>query len=190
MEITLEAIISFIGLFVGGGAGAFFTWRYQKKKAKAEAETAEIDAAKEMQGLYKQMLNDANEYLEDARSKVDGLRQERDHYKTELDDQRKEVEKLTKFYYELKTESANERSKLRIDISRLEGQIRAIIPLTCTVPDCKLRQMLVIEDMQPAADPNRKRRKPSTGSGTVLTAPATVPVGTATEDIEPSNEVV
>ena len=38
MEITLEAIISFIGLFVGGGAGAFFTWRYQKKKAKAEAE--------------------------------------------------------------------------------------------------------------------------------------------------------
>ena len=36
MEITLEAIISFIGLFVGGGAGAFFTWRWQKKKAKAE----------------------------------------------------------------------------------------------------------------------------------------------------------
>jgi hypothetical protein len=27
MEITLEAIISFIGLFIGGGGGAFFTWR-------------------------------------------------------------------------------------------------------------------------------------------------------------------
>ena len=183
MEITLEAIISFIGLFVGGGAGAFFTWRYQKKKAKAEAETAEIDAAKEMQGLYKQMLNDANEYLEDARSKVDGLRQERDHYKTERDNQQKEIDKLTKFYYELKTESENERSKLRIDISRLESRIRAIIPLTCTVPDCKLRQKLLLDDMEQAADPNRKRRKPSTGS-------ATVPVGTATEDIEPSNEVI
>ena len=58
MEITLEAIISFIGLFVGGGAGAFFTWRYQKKKAKAEAETAEIDAAKEMQGLTQEQLAD------------------------------------------------------------------------------------------------------------------------------------
>ena len=36
MEITLEAIISFIGLFLSGGAGAFFTWKWQKRKAKAE----------------------------------------------------------------------------------------------------------------------------------------------------------
>ena len=186
MEITLEAIISFISLFVGGGAGAFFTWRYQKKKAKAEAETAEIDAAKEMQGLYKQMLNDANEYLEDARSKVDGLRQERDHYKQDRDELRKEVEKLTKMYYELKTEGEQQRSVLRIDITNLKNQISGIVKMTCIVPDCKLRQVMDMSN----PDPNRKRRKPSTGSGTVLTVPATVPVGTATEDIEPSNEVV
>ena len=47
MEITLEAIISLIGLFVGGGGGAFFTWRYMRRKAKAEAIQAEIEAAKE-----------------------------------------------------------------------------------------------------------------------------------------------
>ena len=41
MEITLEAIISLIGLFVGGGGGAFFTWRYLRRKAKAEAVTAD-----------------------------------------------------------------------------------------------------------------------------------------------------
>ena len=44
MEITLEAIISFIGLFISGGAGAFFTWKWQQCKAKAEAETAEEQA--------------------------------------------------------------------------------------------------------------------------------------------------
>lgn len=160
MEITLEAIISFIGLFIGGGGGAFFMWRYQKKKAKAEAESAEIDAAKEMQGLYKQMLNDANEYLEDARNKVDGLRQERDHYKQDRDEMREKLDKLVKMFYDFKTTSEKERSELRVDISKLKGQLKGIIPLTCTVPDCKLRQVLSLES-------EKKRQK---------------------KDIEPNNE--
>ena len=180
MEITLEAIISLIGLFVGGGGGAFFMWRYQRKKAKAEAESAEIDAAKEMQGLYKQMLADANEYLEDARNKVDGLRQERDHYKQDRDELREQVEKLTRLYYDIKTDGEKERSKLRVDITRVQNQLKGIIPFTCTVPDCKLRQKMSIDDM-PNEDPkrvrpNRKQR------------PDAVPPGTATADIEPSNE--
>lgn len=152
----MEAIISFVGLFVGGGAGAFFTWRYQKKKAKAEAESAEIDAAKEMQGLYKQMLNDANEYLEDARNKVDGLRQERDHYKQDRDELREQVEKLTRLYYDIKTDGEKERSKLRVDITRVQNQLKGIIPFTCTVPDCKLRQMMSIEYL-PNDGTSRKR---------------------------------
>ena len=68
MEITLEAIISFIGLFIGGGGGAFFMWRYQKKKAKAEAESAEIDAAKDLQDMYQQMLADAKTDREDRKA--------------------------------------------------------------------------------------------------------------------------
>jgi len=163
MEITLEAIISFIGLFVGGGAGAFFTWRYQKKKAKAEAESAEIDAAKEMQGLYKQMLNDANEYLEDARNKVDGLRQERDHYKSERDEMRVKVDNLVKMFYELKTTSEKERAQLRVDISTLQSQLKGMVAMTCSVQDCKLRQVILF-------DFDKKRPKPKK------------------QDIEPSNE--
>lgn len=155
MEITLEAIISLIGLFIGGGGGAFFMWKWQKKKAKAEAESAEIDAAKEMQGLYKQMLNDANEYLEDARNKVDGLRQERDHYKQDRDELREQVEKLTKMFYELKTESEKERSQLRVDISRLQSQLKGIISMTCVVPDCKLRKVM---DFANFGEQSRKRK--------------------------------
>ena len=155
MEITLEAIISFIGLFIGGGGGAFFMWRYQKRKAKAEADKEEIDAAKEMQGLYKQMLNDANEYLEDARNKVEGLRQERDHYKQDRDELREQVEKLTKMFYELKTESEKERSQLRVDISRLQSQLKGIISMTCVVPDCKLRKVM---DFANFGEQSRKRK--------------------------------
>ena len=51
MEITLDTIISIIGLLLGGGCGAFFTWRWQRKKAKAEAE-------KEEQSYYQQMMKD------------------------------------------------------------------------------------------------------------------------------------
>lgn len=144
MEITLEAIISLIGLFVGGGGGAFFTWRWMNKRARAEAVTAEVDAAKEMQDLYKKMLNDANEYLEDARNKVDGLRQERDHYKQDRDELREQVSKLTKLYYELKTDSEKERSELRVEITKVKGQLRNIMPMTCTVVDCKLRQVVMV----------------------------------------------
>ena len=165
MEITLDAIISLVGLFVGGGGGAFFMWRWQNRKAKAEAVSAEVDATKEMQDLYKKMLNDANEYLEDARNKVEGLRQERDHYKKDRDELREQVEKLTRLYYEIKTDGEKERSKLRVDITRVQNQLKGIIPFTCTVPDCKLRQMMSIDDL-PNDDTNRKK------------------------DIEPSNEVV
>ena len=41
MEITLDTIISILGIFLGGGAGAFFTWKYQRRKAKAEANKEE-----------------------------------------------------------------------------------------------------------------------------------------------------
>lgn len=146
MEITLEAIISLVGLFVGGGGGAFFMWKWQRRKAKAEAQVAEIDAAKDLQSLYKQMLNDANEYLEDARNNVDGLRQERDHYKQDCDELRDKVEKLTKMYYELKTEGEKERAQLRVSIATLQSQLNGIIGLTCTVQDCKLRQIITFDE--------------------------------------------
>ena len=70
MEITIDTLISIIGLFLGGGAGAFFTWRWQRKKAKAEAE-------KEEQGYYQQMMKD--------------IAQDRDYYKQERDEYRKTI---------------------------------------------------------------------------------------------------
>jgi len=166
MEITLEAIISLIGLFVGGGGGAFFMWRWQNRKAKAEAISAEVDATKEMQDLYKKMLNDANEYLEDARNKVEGIRQERDHYKADRDELRGKVENLVKMFYELKTTSEKERAQLRVDISTLQSQLKGMVAMTCSVQDCKLRQIILFD-----FDKKKPKPKPS-----------------KSEPIEPNNE--
>ena len=45
MEITLEAIISLIGIIVGGGSiGGFLFWKQTKKRAEAEAKQAEAEA--------------------------------------------------------------------------------------------------------------------------------------------------
>ena len=96
MEITLDAIISLIGLFVGGGGGAFFMWKYQRKKAKAEAETAEVDAAKELQDMYQQMLADAKADREDRKVQIEELRQERDHYKNDRNELRDRLDKTEK----------------------------------------------------------------------------------------------
>ena len=92
MEITLDSILSLLGLFVGGSGGAFFTWRYLRHKAKAEAVTAEIDATKDMQDMYQQMLEDAKKDREDRREQVEELRADRDHYKQERNELRDKME--------------------------------------------------------------------------------------------------
>ena len=155
--ITLDSIIGILGLLFGGGAlGGIFTWRWQRKKAKAEAVQAEMEAAKDMQELYQKMVEDANTYLQDARNKMEGLRQERDHYKADRDELREKVDKLTKMFYELKTEGEKERAQLRVSLSAVQSQLKGIVIMTCSVQDCKMRQVINFTE----GDPNRKRRQP------------------------------
>lgn len=146
MEITLESIISFIGLFVGGSAGAFFTWKWQKKKAKAEAESAEVDTVKNMQEAYEKMFEQVNNYLDDATGKVEGLRSERDYYKQERDDMREKMEKLQKSVIEWKRTAEDDRSDMKMQIAKLGRKVELMAPFMCGDLTCKLRQRVVISD--------------------------------------------
>ena len=186
MEITLDAIISLIGLFVGGGGGAFFMWRWQNRKAKAEAETAEVETVKSMQDAYERMFEQVNHYLEDATGKVEGLRAERDHYREERDELRDKLDKLTKLFYDLKTEGERERSELRVSINKLSAQMKGIIPLTCDVTDCKLRHIITFLE-----DGGVKLNKPTDIQRTDKTDEKT-PRHEKQEavNIEPSNEIL
>lgn len=146
MEITLDAIISLLGLFVGGGGGAFFTWRYLRRKAKAEAVTAEIDATKDMQDMYQQMLEDAKRDREDRREQVEELRADRDHYKQERNELRDKMEQLTRSFMDWRIEADNDRSKMKMDIAKLGRKVETMIPFVCGNLTCKDRQRVVLSE--------------------------------------------
>ena len=146
MEITLDSIISILGLFIGGGGGAFFTWRFMRRKAKAEAVTAEVDAAKDMQDLYQQMLSDTKEEREDRKKQIDELRSERDHYKDERNELRDKMEKLTRSFLDWRIEADNDRSKMKMDIAKLGRKVESMAPFLCGNLACRNRQSVVMQD--------------------------------------------
>ena len=164
MEITLEAIISLVGLITGGGAGAFFTWKWQQRKAKAEAETAEVDAAKELQDMYQQMLADAKSDREDRKAQMQDLRQERDHYKNDRNELRDRLDKMDE-----------KMRDLQLEVARNGRQIEMMRHFICTDLSCKLRKRGNILDIEATKVKHNKKNQ------------GTAPVGTCTEDIEPYN---
>lgn len=130
MEITIDTLISILGLFLGGGAGAFFTWRWQRKKAKAEAE-------KEEQGYYQQMMAD--------------LAKDRDYYKQERDEYRHTIKS-----YDERIDSL-ERAVARN--GRMVEAMRPFMcaDLACKL---RKRVVVSAEGEVKQEDPQRKRRQP------------------------------
>ena len=129
MEITIDTIISLAGLFIGGGGGAFFTWRYMRRKAKAEAQTEEVNMAKAVQDAYQQMLADKETDLEDRKKVIQELREERDHYKNDRNELRDRVGKMEDTVLELKRE-----------VARNGRMVEAMRPFLCFDTKCKKRQ--------------------------------------------------
>ena len=151
MEITLEAILSAIGLLTGGGFGSFFTWRYFKRKAKADAESAEaeakqkeaeakaaeIDMAQKIQDTYQQMLEDKGKEVEDNHRLINELREDRDHYKQGYVEFRDQLDKLAKEFRDFRTQTEDERAAMKRDIARNGRMVEALRPFTCALaPEC------------------------------------------------------
>ena len=183
MEITLEAIISLIGLFIGGGGGCFFTWRWMSRKAKAEADqaaaeakekeaqakAAEIEMAQKVQDTYQEMLEDKNKEVEDNHRLIAELREDRDHYKKGYVEMRDELEKLGKDFYEFKQSTIREREKMKSDIARNTRIAESSRPFMCGLaPDCAKCVPVIISD-EGTVKPGKKGKK-------------------SPHDIEPTNE--
>ena len=173
MEITLEAIISLMGLFIGGGGGCFFTWRWMSRKAKAEADqaaaeakekeaqakAAEIEMAQKVQDTYQEMLEDKNKEVEDNHRLIAELREDRDHYKKGYVEMRDEVEKLSKDFYNFKRETENERQKMKSDIARNTRIAESSRPFMCGLaPDCAKCVPVIISD-EGTVKPGEKGKK-------------------------------
>ena len=170
MEITLEAIISLIGIIVGGGSiGGFLFWKQTKKKAiaeaklaeaeaklkEAEARKAEIEADKERQDYYQQLAKDLAEDREDRKRQNDELRAERDHYKESRDNYRNLAEKFEgemrqmRQLYEKEREATNERMDQQDrKIARMGNQIATMRPFQCGDLKCKKRVRVTIAECE------------------------------------------
>ena len=173
MEITLEAIISLIGLFIGGGGGCFFTWRWMSRKAKAEADqaaaeakekeaqakAAEIEMAQKVQDTYQEMLEDKNKEVEDNHRLIAELREDRDHYKKGYVEMRDEVEKLSRDFHEFKQSTLREREKMKSDIARNTRIAESSRPFMCGLaPECAKCVPVIISD-EGTVKPGKKGKK-------------------------------
>ena len=167
-QLSLEAIISIVTLiFGGGGIGALITWRYQKKKAKAEAKQAEAEAEKakfeamqanamlikEIQASYQQMTNDlkANldtqqEYNEEQKQYIQELKEDRRLLRQERDEQRLQIERLTRTMNEWKNDSDKRIRDLQAQVARNGRQIECMRPLLCGREGCAIRVPVTISE--------------------------------------------
>ena len=190
MEISLDAIISLITIFVGGtGATGFFFWRQHKRKEEAEVraaeaeaklkevetKAAEVDMAMKVQDTYQQILDDKQKEVEDNHRLINELREDRDHYKQGYVEFRDQLDKLSKEFRDFRTQTEDERAAMKRDIERNTRMLEKLSPFACGLaPECRKCVPVTIsatgelEKTIRPDDPNRKRRR--------------------TSDIEPSNE--
>ena len=129
MEITIDSIISIFGLLLGGGGGAFFTWRYMRRKAKAEAQTEEVNMAKAVQDTYQEMLEDKNKEVCDNQRLIAELREDRDHYKQGYIEMRNRQDKTEEMVRDL-----------QMQVARNGRMVEAMRPFLCFDTKCKKRQ--------------------------------------------------
>ena len=153
MEITLDTLINLLGLLLGGGCGAFFTWRWQQRKAaaeakekEAEAKSAEVDMAQKVQDTYQEMLEYKQKEVEDNHRLIEELRQDRDHYKENYTEVRDELEKLSKEFRDFRTQSDEERATMKRDIELNRKQVSILAPLICAKLNCKDRILVSISE--------------------------------------------
>ena len=133
MEITLDSIIGILGLLLGGGTiGSIFTWRFQRKKAKAEATQAEVETAKDKQEYYRGIIDD--------------VIKDRDYYKQERDEVRERMDKMAHSFMDWRMEADKDRMDMKMQIAKLGRKVEAMAPFLCGDLQCKWRKHVVLSE--------------------------------------------
>ena len=149
MEITIDTLISLAGLFIGGGGGAFFTWRWMRRKAKAEAQTEEVNMAKEVQDTYQQMLKDKDVEVQDKNRIIKELREDRDHYRQMVSEMVKRQDKTDETVRDL-----------QMQVARNGRMVEMMRPFLCYDIKCKKRQRVPTSECEAVELPTPKDIEP------------------------------
>lgn len=130
----LEAVALFIG--TGGLAGfivAMLTIRYERRKAKGEAHSAEFEGMKVEQDTYQELIDDLKTAWKEQKEYIGELHTDRRNLREERDELRKEIEKVRK-----------EQQDQARRIASLGMMVEAMRPLICSVVGCKDRMDNII----------------------------------------------
>lgn len=134
MEIQMSDVISIITLLIGGGGiGCFFTWRYTRRQAKAEAEQAENTATKEVQDVYQQLIADVKADRDEQRNYIEELKTDRQHLRQERDELRDRIDKTDETVRELQRE-----------VARNGRMVEGLRPFVCGRIGCEDRKPVII----------------------------------------------
>lgn len=147
MEINVDSILAIAGLFIGGSGGAFFTWRYQRKKAKAEAVGAEANAAKELQDVYQSLVSDIKTDRDEQKAYIAELKDDRRHLREERDELRKRQDDLEETVRNLKR-----------DVARNGRQLECMRPFLCGNSECERRIPVNVSELGDVRTKNPKKK--------------------------------
>lgn len=148
MEITFADIISVISLLLGGGGvGYLLSWRYNRRKEKAEVEQAETTAAKEMQDMYQQLIEDVKRDRDEQKTYIVELKEDRQHLRQERDDLRTRLEQVEEMVH-----------SLQIAVARNGRMVEAMRPMLCGRRGCKDRVAVTFEGDEMQAKQRRSRK--------------------------------
>ena len=145
----LDSFIRLIELLCAGGLVFILTLRWQRRKAMAEAKKAEAEAksadaeansaeasaAKELQDVYQQLINDIKTDREEQKAYINELKDDRQHLRKENSDLRERQEQTDETVRQLQR-----------DVARNGRLVESMRPFLCGNTGCQVRQLISIAE--------------------------------------------
>ena len=136
MEDTITIIISVLTAVGGWEAIRYFlNRRAEKRKAEAEAESAETAATKEVQDVYQQLIADVKADREEQRQYIMELKEDRKHLRDERDELLARIDKTDDTVRQLQR-----------DVARNGRMVESMRPFMCGRVRCPNRISATISD--------------------------------------------
>lgn len=142
MEIDItNLIVPVLSLLLGGGSG-FFTWKWQARKSKAEAASAETTATKELQDVYQQLIADVKADRNEQKEYIQELKSDRQHLREEIDRQRTR-----------QNENDDTIRQLQREVARNGRMVEALRPFLCAEIQCQTRKHMALSHTDSKGEP-------------------------------------
>ena len=138
-------ILALIGTIIGGGGIVGFTVglltiRYERRKAKGEAHSAEYEGMKVEQDTYQEIILDLKTAWKEQKEYIAELHADRKNLRTERDELKRQIDALEEKINE-QQKKINEQQCEMDDLKRI---VSALKPLMCSQVGCSRRQTDII----------------------------------------------